>query len=280
LAQLLVLGGLPQGEAGARFGEDILGANNTAAALLLPLAVALPRAVSAGRLSTRLLNVAAALLMGVAIVLTGSRGGLLSTIVLFLVILVSTPTGRRQLAAIGIVALGALIVVLATNPGGVGSRTDRTSSSGRTEIWRIAEKACEHYCLAGSGWATFPRVYQRTQPEVPESRVLVQGSAYEAHNIWIESIIQVGLPGLVLLATGLILTFRDIRRLPRRLRAPPLAAFVSTMVASMFLSNFEYKFFWLVLTYVALCRSASYDIPPPSEKPLRKAPEPLSLAVS
>ncbi len=279
LAQLLLLGGLPQGEAGARFGEDILGANNTAAALLLPLAVALPSAVSAARQSERLLNVAAALLIGVAIVLTGSRGGLLSAIVVFIVIFVATPSGRRQLVLLGVVALGALVIVLATNPGGVGSRTDRTSSSGRTEIWSIAEKACQSYCLAGSGWATFPRVYQQTQPEVPESRVLVQGTAYEAHNIWIESLIQVGLPGVLLLATGLVLTFRDIRRLPQRLRAPPLAAFIGTMTASMFLSNFEYKFFWLVLTYVALCRSASYDLPDVARpaRPPQPAQEELSV---
>lgn len=281
LAQLLLLGGLPvEGDAGARFGADILGANNTAAALLLPLAVALPGAVSAGRRAERLVNVAAALLIGVAIVLTGSRGGLLSTVVVFVVIFAATPSGRRQLGLFGVVALGALVIVLATNPGGVGSRTDRTSSSGRSEIWLIAQEACQSYCLAGSGWATFGRVYQETQPQVPESRVLVRGTAYEAHNIWIEALIQVGLPGLALLGLGLVLTFRDIRRLPQRLRAPPLAAFIGTMTASMFLSNFEYKFFWFVLTYVALCRSASYDIPgldqpEPAPEPAR---EPLAVA--
>lgn len=262
LTQLLLLGGLPvEGDAGARFGADILGANNTAAALLLPLAVALPLAISAARPSERLLNGAASLLIGVAIVLTGSRGGLLASILVFIVIFVATPSGRRKLAIFGVVALGALVFVLATNPGDVGSRTDRTSSSGRSEIWLIAQTACESYCLSGSGWATFPRVYQEMQPKVPESRVLVRGTAYEAHNIWIESLIQVGLPGVLLLGTGLVLTFRDIRRLPQRLRAPPLAAFIGTMTASMFLSNFEYKFFWLVLTFVALCRSGSYDIP-------------------
>ncbi len=268
LTQLLLLGGLPvEGDAGARFGADILGANNTAAALLLPLAVALPRAVSAVRRSDRLLHVAAALLIGVAIVLSGSRGGLLAALVVFLVIFAATPSGRRQLGLFGAVALGALVIVLATNPAGVGARqTGHTTSSGRSEIWRIAEEACHSYCLAGSGWATFPRVYEEMQPKVPESRVLVRGTAYEAHNIWIESLVQVGLPGLLLLFTGLVLTFRDIRRLPQRLRAPPLAAFAGTMVASMFLSNFEYKFFWLVLTYTVLCRSASFDNPAP-ERP-------------
>ena len=58
------------------------------------------------------------------------------------------------------------------------------------------------------GMGDVPPRLPRDQPEVPESRVLVRGTAYEAHNIWIESLIQVGLPGLVLLATGLVLTFR------------------------------------------------------------------------
>ncbi|MEO8107154.1 MAG: O-antigen ligase family protein [Actinomycetes bacterium] len=279
LAQLLLLGGLPvEGDAGARFGADILGANNTAAALLLPLAIALPRAVSAERRSQRLLNLAAALLVGVAIVLSGSRGGLLATLVVFVVIFLATPTGRRQLGWFMVVALGALVIVLATNPGGVGSRqTGHATSSGRSEIWWIAEKACESYCVAGSGWGTFPRVYQEIQPEVPQSRVLVRGTAYEAHNIWIEALIQVGFPGLVLLGAGLVLTFRDIRRLPQRLRAPPLAAFLGTMTASMFLSNFEYKFFWLVLMYVVICRSASFGASPvdTTRPTLQRVPQPM-----
>ena len=102
LAQLLLLGGLPvEGDAGARFGADILGANNTAAALLLPLAVALPRAVSAarppnacqrgGRSAGRRRDRAQRLARWPA---RGSRG--------LYVIFISTPSGRRTLAIFGV----------------------------------------------------------------------------------------------------------------------------------------------------------------------------------
>ena len=36
----------------------------------------------------------------------------------------------------------------------------RRDSTGRTEIWRLGLSACSDHCLAGSGWGTFPDVYQ------------------------------------------------------------------------------------------------------------------------
>lgn len=260
LAQLFLLGGLPVDEGGttARFGADILGANNTAAALLLPLAIALVRATTASRKNIRVLHSVAAALVMIAIVLSGSRGGLTACLALFIVIWITTPSGRRRLASYGVIALLLMVAVLTIHPGGVGSRqVEHNTSSGRTDIWRIAIKACSSYCVGGSGWATFPQVYKATQPQVPDSRVLVRGTSYEAHDIWLAAIIETGVAGLCLLALGLFLTFRIAMKLPLPLRGPPSAALVGTLVASFFLSNIEYKFFWLVLTYVMMCRSVS-----------------------
>jgi O-antigen ligase len=266
LLQLFALGGLPtssDGVGGARFGRDLLGANNTAAALLLPLAVALCRSVDWPRLAGRVQWSLSAIVVLAGLVLTGSRGGLLAVGACFVTALVTVVRGRRILVGYMVAALVAVAVVLTLQPAGIGARTDSTDSSGRTDIWRIGIAACRTYCLTGAGWGTFPRVYEMTQPTVPEARVLVRGTSYEPHNIWILIGVEAGLAGLILVAVGLAVTLRDSLRLPSMLRAPPVTGMVATLVAAFFLSNFEYKFFWMGLMYALLCRNVVVRVPAP-----------------
>lgn len=281
LVQLLLLGGLPTGSdgvGGARFGRDLLGANNTAAALLLPLAVALCRSATWPRLTGRVVHGGAAAVIICGIVLTGSRGGLLAAGASVLAAMLLVERGRRILVGYALSAVVVVSLVLILQPAGVGGRTDSTDSSGRTDIWKIGIKACETYCLIGSGWGTFPRVYELTQPLVPSARVLVRGTSYEPHNIWILIGVEAGLAGLVLVAAGLALTVRDAARLSPFLRAPPLTALVGTVVAGFFLSNFEYKFFWMALMYALLCRNLVV-LPPPAP-PARPIRSPLAAPAS
>jgi len=278
LTQLLFLGGLPadtDGDGGPRFGRDLLGANNTAAALILPLAIALCRSAEWPRWTGRLLYGVSAGLLVTGIVLTGSRGGLLAATACLVTAAMLVSRGRRVLVGMGVAGLVGVLLVLMFNPAGVGSRTESTDSSGRTEIWKVGVAACRTYCLAGSGWGTFPRVYELTQPKVPEARTLVRGTSYEPHNIWILIGVELGLAGLALAAAGLTLTVRATFRLPPVLRGPPLAGLVGTLVAGFFLSNFEYKFFWVVLIYALLCRTVALDtVPPPRSAPPAPALEP------
>lgn len=260
LSQLLFFGGLPtdtDGVGGGRFGRDLLGANNTAAALLLPLAIAVCRTADWPRLRGRLLHALAAVLLVTGILLTGSRGGLLATVATFIVAIIFVERGRLRLATFALAAVAGLVLILLLNPAGLGARTTSTDSSGRTDIWKIGIAACHHYCLTGSGWGTFPRVYAMEQPFVPDARVLVRGTAYEPHNIWILIGVEAGVGGVLLVVAGLVLTFRDTLRLPGFLRGPPITGLAGTLVAGFFLSNFEYKFFWMALMYALLCRNVA-----------------------
>jgi O-antigen ligase len=144
------------------------------------------------------------------------------------------------------------------HPAGIATRdVATTSSSGRTDIWRVGLAACPHYCVFGSGWETFPDVYAATQASVPDAAVLVGGGNYQPHNVWLLVAIELGLPGLVLLASVLIVTFYEALRLPTALRGPPMSGFIATIVAALFLSNLEYKFFWMALILVALSRNVA-----------------------
>lgn len=251
LLQLLFLGGLPAPDGrSARFGNDLLGANNQAAALLLPMAIAASRALTGGAWA-RSVHAAATMLLVLGVIMTGSRGGLLATFVVLAAALVFSTARRGTVLALAASAATLLVVVVAVNPAGIAERQFRhADSSGRTDIWTVGLSACSEHCLTGAGWGTFPTVYELEQASAPEAKVLKRGTAYEPHNIFLLAVVEAGVAGLFLLVLGLLTSLRTAYRLPRTMRGPPMAALLGIIASSMFLSNLEFKFFWAVLAYV------------------------------
>jgi O-antigen ligase len=249
----LVFTGLPAPDGrSARFGNDLLGANNQASSLLLPLAIAAARAMT-GPARSRLANAGTAALLLFGILMTGSRGGLLATLVVLggVVLLgAGTRAVKGILLAVAVVVLTAVFVI---QPGGVGQRqlTD-SSSSGRTDIWTVGLHSCPLYCLRGAGWGTFPTVYQQQLPSTPQAKFLARGVAYQPHNIFILAVVESGVLGLLLMLAGLGIAVVGALRLPQRWRGPPAGALLGTIASAFFLSNLEYKFFWAVLVYVTV----------------------------
>ncbi|MGH2794051.1 MAG: O-antigen ligase family protein [Actinomycetota bacterium] len=223
--------------------------NITAATLVLPLAIAVGRAT---RATTNLARVAfwtAGALIAAAIVLTGSRGGILSALAVIAVLVLNHP--RR--ARIAIVGLGIVVIAagtLAIAPDGLQRRITRPGSSGRTDIWRTALTRCDRFCIAGSGYGTFPTVYQDALHSEPSARGM--DLPFVAHSIWIGALIETGIVGALLMVFALALVGRDLLRLPMEVRGPPLAGFVGVLVASTFLSTLGFKYFWMVLIYAGL----------------------------
>jgi O-antigen ligase len=260
LFHVFFLGGLPvaRGRGGSpRFGDDLLGANNQAAALLLPLAIAVTR-VLAEKGRSRLMHVVAAVILVAGIVMTGSRGGLLASLVVLATVLwfgAARVSVKVALAGAAVVLLTATLVV---QPGGFGRRqVEREGSSGRSDIWEVGLHACRLYCLEGAGWGGFPEVYRQELASVPEARIQTRGSTFEPHNIFILAAVETGIVGLALVVVGLWVGLVSAWRLPPSMRAPPMAALLGTVVSSFFLSNLGYKFFWAVLTYVAVSETVA-----------------------
>lgn len=263
IAQLLFLGGLPVNNGGAgRFGDDLLGANNQAASLLLPIAIIAWRTLTGPR-SWRLLRAAVTMTLLFGVVMTGSRGGLVASVVLLATFLFLGAVRRTTAVALVGAATALLAVILVANPAGVGERqvSRGESSSGRTDIWEVGLHACKMYCFAGSGWGTFPVVYRQELAAVPEARVLREGTSYEPHNIFILAVVEAGVLGLLLVVLGLGVALVSALRLPPSMRGPPVAAMVGTLVSSFFLSNLEFKFFWAVLAYVAIASTVAAALP-------------------
>jgi O-antigen ligase len=263
LVQLTLLGGLPgkvtgPGNGPPRFGDDLLGANNMAAALLLPLAIAANRALSeSGR--SRWFHGGAVLLVLFGVLMTGSRGGLLSSVVVLAVVLWLSIAPRMLKVVTGIGGVMILVLALVFQPGGFGARQvdNGANSSGRTDIWAVGANACREYCLFGAGWGAFPEVYAEQLTSTPQARIQERGSTFEPHNIFLLALIELGLPGLVLLIVGLAVSLASALRLPAALRAPPVAALLGTIASSFFLSNMKFKFFWVVLAYIAVSETVA-----------------------
>jgi O-antigen ligase len=275
LVQIFLLGGLPEarevkvGGGDPRLGDDLIGANNLAAALLLPLAIAASRTLTeTGR--SRLFHGVATVLLLVGILLTGSRGGLLATFLLLAIILWLGVARRALKVTLAVTAVVLVTLTLVFQPGGFGRRQieNQADSSGRSDIWAVGARACPLYCLAGAGWGAFPTVYQEQLSSTPEARVQPRGSAFEPHNIFLLAVIELGLPGLLLLVLGLAVSLASALRLPPLMRAPPVAALASTAVSSFFLSNLNFKFFWAVLAYVAVCETVAAATRGPQEPAL------------
>jgi O-antigen ligase len=186
---------------------------------------------------------------------------------LVLVLVTRRERGKTHLIAYAVTGAALAAFVFLAHPFGLAERTvETTSSSGRTDIWRVGLAACPQYCGFGSGWGTFRQVYADTQASVADARVLVGAGGYEPHNVWVLVAIEFGVLGVVLLAAGLSVSVSEALRLPAGLRGPPLSGLAATVFAATFLSNLEFKFFWMAFMIIALSRNLTdRDQDPPAE---------------
>lgn len=254
---LFVAGRAPIGKSGIpRFlitGND---PNHTAAGLLLPLLLAISRMVDRRqRPANRAFAAAGVALMTSGILLTGSRGGVLAAVVGIVVVMIYGGSTRRTVTVVVVVGL-AVAVGLQQAPEKLEERLVATSSTGRTDIWQLGLDTCPTYCGRGSGFGSFPAVYEDeflTNPKGGGFRT----AGFRAHNIWLQALIETGAVGLALLVLAFGAVILDLRRLAREDRGPPLGALLALAVASSLISNMTFKYFWLVLMYATIVVSAN-----------------------
>lgn len=231
------------------WGDHAADPNHTAAALLLPFSLLLSAAISAKRpkLIIHLLPLA---IMFLAIVLTGSRTGLLglavASVSLFFMYFGSQPQQRARI--VGFVALGAIAIwqlwpmlpaellqrfVLAEVVAGGGA--------GRLDIWEAGIAAWLANPILGYGFGSFGAV-----------QTLWAGHLNTAHNIYLQALVELGVLGPLLLVAALALSLR--MRPATTLERGATAGFLAMLVASLFLGTLNYDYFWLTLMVVEVAR--------------------------
>lgn len=218
--------------------------NITAAALLLGFSVALHSAFQPGiSPRRRMFYMLATVLSGAGITLTASRGGLLALIAVVLYTVLTRGSGVVAVLALVTVFASAVLLV----PDTLAERMDNTGTTGRSQIWEIALESCPEHCATGSGLGTFPDVHERGVLTIPDATG--DKLRFEAHSIWLETLVELGVLGFALLSGALLLLGRELWRLPVQARHGALAGLVALLITSSFLSNALFKYFWLVVMY-------------------------------
>jgi O-antigen ligase len=146
-----------------------------------------------------------AVIMGVGLLLTSSRGGVLSLAgaMLLIAFLLFLRPGYRQLGG-GIICIGLAVVVYGTIVG-----LDRTAQrfeqieggwSGRVNIWAHARPMVWDYPVLGTGLGTFQDAYYAYAPPEHSGRTTWN----YAHNDWLQVAIETGLVGFGIVFAGYI----------------------------------------------------------------------------
>jgi O-antigen ligase len=211
----------------------------------------------------------------IAAVLTSqSRGGAIGLIVVLL-LLIAVPAralfrSRRQklVGILCVVAAGAALIIhspwavlprLETITGS--PKNGAAAGSGRVEIWKAAAHSIRDHPLFGTGYGSF--VYQSDYLMLNTNGVdltyfYLRTPGSEAHNLYLGTWAELGLPGLLLYLGLMAATARSLRRtavragrlgedVVRRLANGLLLGLVSWAVTSFFLTTETARAFWIIL---------------------------------
>jgi O-antigen ligase len=249
-------------------GQMLLESNFLAAALIVPVALALVGALdrARGRIA-RLLLAGAGTLCLAAIVLTMSRGAMLGVALVAAVVTVArgqlvVPLVGALLAAPGLALVGPMFWERWTEAATLADR-----AAGRLDILEVGWMVVRSRPLAGVGLGGFPLVYYDYLSEAAgvaakHAEAVAKAMIKYPHNIYLGSAAELGVVGLGLLGVALAVHLRGAFRGWRALvavrhPAAPLALAVVAALAALALQGASLdilyrKYFWMTLGLAAL----------------------------
>jgi hypothetical protein len=144
-------------------------------------------------------------LMGAALFLSLSRGGVISltAVILPLSAALLFRSSTRRYGLLGLAIFGGML--LYAMPLGLEGLLNRFSSMEqdlevRRELWKSTQQLARTYPLTGSGWGTFEWVYPRFKPARFGEMIVAH-----AHNDWAELLAETGVVGLAAVLVGVVL---------------------------------------------------------------------------
>lgn len=188
--------------------------HNFAAFMEMSIAVPLGLVVVGGiPQDKRLIYVTAILLMGVALILSGSRGGLVSLLAMvFFVIFITTQTksyGSLVLKIALAVALIATIILGASLIGGESSltrfaetATSKDITTNRSHIWKVTLEVIKENPILGAGMGAFGVAY------TPHDTLNGLERVEQAHNDYLQVAADAGIIGVLIGGAFLFLLFK------------------------------------------------------------------------
>ncbi len=229
--------------------------------MLVPLAI--DRFGDENRGSLRVLAAATAVLCSTAVVLTFSRGGLIALVAVFGLMVIRHPPRLRTLVGLAAVVVLALPLFpdgyvdrlsALTDLGGVDIGTDPSIRNREAEL-SAAWGMFSSRPLSGVGYGNYIESYNEYARDLG---VNLNRKPREAHNLFMETAAETGIPGVIVLGGVFTAAFAALRAGRRRFRAMGdhradgigyalAVALVGYLLTSMFLHMAFARLVWLLL---------------------------------
>lgn len=256
LAHPLATSAAQAGRFSSAAGDANQTATDLAAALMMAAGLSLVAVRSA---KLRILVLAAVPLSFIGIIQTLSRSGLLALAAALLAGVAFGGRWRRQagrLLVIGVVVVVGYFVFIA--PAGRTSRVTSSNTTGRSTIWTVAWRMFEANPILGVGTGNFQNASRQylDRPGLTASGNYIITTPEPAHNVYLEMLATLGVPGLILLVAvfvGAIVVILRAAHIFERLGDRELELLarctilgLTAYVASdFFLPDLQLKQFWL-----------------------------------
>ena len=117
-----------------------------------------------------------------------------------------------------------------TTSSNLNSRLFSLSSHGRTQLWHVAWRQFEAHPVFGGGGGSFEQYWNRNRPSVQTVR--------DAHSVYLQTLAELGVPGLVMLLGVLAIPFAGFRARGQPLVPVALGAYAGLLV------HFAYDWDW------------------------------------
>lgn len=220
------------------------------AAILLPALVFSLFELVNGR--DRIVSSVVLLTSTAGIILSGTRGAWISSVVVFGIFILPALQPRRRLAAVVVAVLMLLLIFqLPGVTGFISQRADlalRTGGAGRTDVWSVGITIFQSSPLIGVGFENYPVAY--TAERVDASAVAsLTSTGYASHSIVVGTLAELGIVGAILLAVYLLPLL--YRRGWGQDAAMIRAALASVLIAGLFLDVLNRKQVWLLIGIAA-----------------------------
>jgi O-antigen ligase len=265
---LVVVGGIVAASAGYLYGveESARGAaargrlvigeqggnpNSLGGVLILPLALAVGGFVALRKPIQKFLAMGALGIVGLGVYITMSRGALLAIALAMLTFVCRNRVRWQVLVPVALLVVVAIALpdVFFARAAKVLSGEDTTGAS-RTQIWSAGWAALEHVGILGAGFSNYTEIYRFADGYSPG--VWAKG----AHNSYLETWVELGIIGLVLMLAAVAVHFLAMRGIGRRsvegiLLSAAEAASIGVLAGAFFADRVGGKPFWLLWIIVA-----------------------------
>jgi O-antigen ligase len=220
--------------------ERITDPNHFAFSLIIPFAISIEFILQQkNKIIKALFNIVLGIIL-FSIILTGSRGGLLSIVILCVVYAFNI---RNRTTLWFLIIIFGIIVISYGKEIFIERifESIETGGAGRVDIWNTALNSLKEYWTFGLGLNNFSNIFAKTP-----------------HNIYIGFFVEIGIVGLILLILAFIKYYQAIQSKSKNYYIDSImlkAVFWAVLVGSFFLDTIWLKSFWLLLMMIGMYRN-------------------------